>query len=270
MFSTLHFLPALLSVLIKGTVQVLALKQSYYINNVWGDFLFYVVPVLTALAGLLLVLTYFLLILFKLRIILVVQSKEKDRLLANLVIVTVCSGILILLLAALSLITGNYFLYKTGISLLSLYVIAWFLVAQKYPEFTSRVVKEVKTERYRRSLISGINTDQLMLRMNDLMEEEKLFRDEELALDTLAQHLSISSHQLSEFLNNNMQVNFKTFVNRYRIDEAKEMLLREPERSVLSVAYNTGFNTKSTFYNAFSKTEGITPMEYRRINLSKK
>lgn len=266
----LHFLPAMLSILVKGTVQVMESERSYFGNAPWGDFLFYAVPVLVAVTGLLMILIYFLLILFKLRVILVVQSKKKDNLISNLILVTVAAGLAILLLASLSLVTGKYLLFKMGISLLSLHVIAWFLLGQKYPEFSSRVVKEVKTERYRRSLISGIDVNLLESRLLDLMKEDKLFRDEELSLNSLADHLSITPHQLSEFLNSNRQMNFKAFVNSYRIEDAKEMLIREPERSILSVAYNTGFNTKSTFYNAFSKAEGITPMEYRKNNLPEK
>jgi len=256
--------------MVKGAIQVMASEKSHLAESPLGDFIVSVVPVLVAVTGLLLILIYFLLILFKLRVILVIQNKKKNSLLSNLMLITVATGLIILLLASLSLVTGKYYLFKTGISLLSLHIIALFLLGQKYPAFMSRVMREVKTERYRHSLIKGIDLNLLEQRLHDIMEEEKLFNDEELSLDSLAGKLSITPHQLSEFLNNKMKMNFKTFVNNYRIKEAKKVLLREPDRSVHNIAYNVGFNTKSTFYSAFMKVEGITPVEYRKNNLPKK
>jgi len=53
-------------------------------------------------------------------------------------------------------------------------------------------------------------------------------------------------------------------INQYRIKEAKKMLIEESERSVLSIAYAVGFNSKSSFYEAFSRFTGKTPVQYRR------
>ena len=65
-------------------------------------------------------------------------------------------------------------------------------------------------------------------------------------------------------INERLNMNFNTFINQYRIDEAQKLLIRDPERSVISVAYDVGFNSKSSFYDAFSRYTGVTPQAYRK------
>ena len=73
------------------------------------------------------------------------------------------------------------------------------------------------------------------------MNDEKIFADEELTLPSLADELGISAHQLSEILNREIKKNFNTFINEYRVKEAKELLVDEPGRSILSVGIAAGF-----------------------------
>jgi YesN/AraC family two-component response regulator len=98
------------------------------------------------------------------------------------------------------------------------------------------------------------------------MEEEKIFADEELTLKDLASELAISQHQLSQILNENLKKNFNTFINEYRIEEAKKMLIEEKERSILSIGIAVGFNSNTAFTTVFSKITGITPSQYRKQN----
>jgi len=100
------------------------------------------------------------------------------------------------------------------------------------------------------------------------MEVEKAFADEELSLKDLAGDLGISPHQLSQILNERIRKNFSTFVNEYRIDEAKKLLVEEPDRSILSVGIAAGFNSNTTFITAFSKHVGVSPGQYRKHNLN--
>ena len=100
-------------------------------------------------------------------------------------------------------------------------------------------------------------------RLNDLMLHEKLYLDEELTLNILAQEMNISSHQLSELLNNVLNVNFNSFINKFRIEEAKKMISEEPQRSIISVGYAAGFNSKSVFNRAFQQFAGESPSQYK-------
>jgi|GEM_PF-2812314 len=116
-----------------------------------------------------------------------------------------------------------------------------------------------------RSQLTGIDTVSLEETIQRMMKEVKIYRRDTLTLHSLAEELDITSHQLSEFLNRFRQQNFNIFINSYRIAEAKDILLKEPEASIISIAYRVGFNSPSTFYDAFKKETGIKPGEFRKI-----
>ena len=99
-----------------------------------------------------------------------------------------------------------------------------------------------------------------------IMEEEKFYCDEDLTLKRLSEALEISTHQLSEFLNGYYKMNFKNFINSYRIKEAKILLSEQPGRNTLSIAFAAGFNSYTTFYYQFKKKEGMSPNDFRRLN----
>lgn len=102
------------------------------------------------------------------------------------------------------------------------------------------------------------------------MKQEKLYLDNELTLPKLAEVTQLSIHKLSYLLNNDFGQNFYQFVNSYRIEEAKQLLLN-PKMSHLSIegiAYEAGFNSKSVFNTTFKKTTGASPSEFRTSMLA--
>ncbi|MBN1532943.1 MAG: AraC family transcriptional regulator [Spirochaetes bacterium] len=181
-------------------------------------------------------------------------------------IATLVSILVIVMLLPVTVFTavGSIRFESAGVAMVSLLMIVIFLLGQRYPEFIQRFSREIRRTRYERSLIEGLNTDDILRRLKELMVDERLYCDEDLTLHRTAVHLSLSPHQLSELLNSRLRVNFNGYVNAYRIQEAKELLEREPERSILSIAYAAGFNSKSVFYSSFRKATGISPAEYRK------
>ena len=96
------------------------------------------------------------------------------------------------------------------------------------------------------------------------MEEDKIYRQFELKLDEVAAMLLITPHQLSEFINEHLGMNFSSYVNNYRVDEARQILLAEPDQSALSVGMEVGFGSKPSFNTIFKQKTGMTPSEYRK------
>ena len=139
-----------------------------------------------------------------------------------------------------------------------------FLVGYLKPELISIFTSEVRKNVYERSLIKGLDVEVLKNRLNDLMEVDKVYCDEDLTLKRLADMLSISSHQLSEFLNKHLNISFNYYINRFRVDEAIDLMQAQPDRSITSICFSVGFNSKSAFYEAFAKYVGISPARYRR------
>lgn len=115
------------------------------------------------------------------------------------------------------------------------------------------------------SKIRSLDIDAVIHRLTYIMEQEKAFAAESLSLKDIADELELSVHQLSEIINKKLGKNFNSYINEYRINEAKEMLVNEPERSIISIGTAVGFNAVSSFTTVFTRITGSSPREYRRI-----
>jgi AraC-like DNA-binding protein len=150
--------------------------------------------------------------------------------------------------------------------LMSLTIIFLFLISFKYPDFYQTAQRAVQKQKAKRSYLQGLNLDQIEANLKNLMTKNEMFLDENLSLPQLAECLGISPHQLSQFLNTRLNKNFKMFINEYRIAKAKELLIRDKDAKVLTIALDVGFKSKSTFNAAFLKVTGTPPTEYRKSN----
>lgn len=105
---------------------------------------------------------------------------------------------------------------------------------------------------------------ELKVRLDKLLSDEKLFMEPDLDLANLAKRLLISMNDLSFLINEGYGVNFFTLINRCRIQEAKRLLLSPAHRhlSILGIAYEVGFTSKTTFNTTFKKQVGQTPTAY--------
>lgn len=97
------------------------------------------------------------------------------------------------------------------------------------------------------------------------MLEKKPYLNEDITIRGLSQEVGIPIHHLSIVINNMLHKNFSAFINEYRIKEALTMLDAPDaeEVNILSVAFTSGFSSKSSFNSAFKKITGKTPSEYR-------
>ena len=99
-----------------------------------------------------------------------------------------------------------------------------------------------------------------------LIEVEKIYKNPDLTIKTLASRLIISSRTLSQIINDKLHTNFYEFVNEYRIKEAQKLLIdpKTRDKSVLDISYEVGYNSKSAFNRAFKHFTRMTPSEYRK------
>jgi AraC-like DNA-binding protein len=120
--------------------------------------------------------------------------------------------------------------------------------------------------KYERSALTPERADAFLKRLLDVMESEKPYTDGELTLPRLASRLSVSTHHLSQVINERLNRSFTDFVNSYRVEEAKRRLVDPAvgHYSLLAIAEEVGFNSKSAFNAAFKKQTGITPSEFRK------
>jgi len=107
--------------------------------------------------------------------------------------------------------------------------------------------------------------ESLSTHLQQYMDEYKPHRDMELTLTSLAKLVGMSRNQLSEVINTSLGCNFYDFVNRYRVEDVKQLMLHPKFKdfTLLAIAYEAGFPSKSTFNSIFKKFTGLTPSEYR-------
>jgi AraC-like DNA-binding protein len=97
------------------------------------------------------------------------------------------------------------------------------------------------------------------------MEAHHPHRDSELTLTSLAKQVNMSRNQLSEVINSSLDSNFYDFVNKYRVEDVKQLMVHPKFKdfTILAIAFEAGFPSKSTFNTVFKKFTGLTPSEYR-------
>lgn len=115
------------------------------------------------------------------------------------------------------------------------------------------------------------NAKELIEHLNQFMESERPFLNPELNVQDLATHLNIPRPQLTVLLNNYIGKNFFTYVNEYRIEAVKSKLTNPDleHLTLLAIAYDSGFNSKSAFNTIFKQYVGVTPSEYKKALVHK-
>ena len=124
--------------------------------------------------------------------------------------------------------------------------------------------KENTPEKYASSSLSDEKSLELFRRLERMMREEKIFKDNTLSKDKVAELLDTNRTYLSRIINEQAQTSFTHYINRFRIEEAIR-LLSDPSNDtpLKALASDLGFNSISTFYNLFQSSVGMTPAQYR-------
>ena len=118
---------------------------------------------------------------------------------------------------------------------------------------------------FRKSPFTEERLAQLKSRLLVVMEQEKPYLDPDLNLPGLASLMQLSVHEMSHLVNEGFQENFAQFINRYRVEESKRLLHSEKyaHLSMVGIAFESGFNSKTAFNTAFKKLTGVSPSAFR-------
>ena len=161
----------------------------------------------------------------------------------------------------------NYELVWVAIPVL-IYIVGFFAV--KHPElFRVTITQEPKAKM--RRMMNEIEENLLKEKMKYLMEEEKVFLDNELTLVHLSEKMNTSTNNVSWLLNSVYKSNFYDFINGYRIEAFLCKVKQEEHKTktLLSMSMEVGFNSKSTFKKAFNSALYETPTSYiKRLALA--
>ncbi|WP_431128170.1 helix-turn-helix domain-containing protein [Flagellimonas flava] len=124
------------------------------------------------------------------------------------------------------------------------------------------------SKKYSKSSLSSFYKREKLNQITTLIETEKLYLNEDFSLKMLSEKSGLSTHNISQILNEELQVGFITLTNSYRIEEAKRRLLGDEfNLKMEQLAYDLGYKSKSTFFSAFKKETNSTPSNYRKKSI---
>lgn len=140
-----------------------------------------------------------------------------------------------------------------------LYIIVLLLIFRNSKE--SAFFQE--KEKYKNKEIDQKTLDVIEQKLSIIIEKE-LFLNPNFTLEEAAKELKVTKHLLSQYVNEILGKSFSSLVKEYRIEKAKRLLETEKNYTIESLGYDSGFNSKSTFFTAFKKATGFTPAEYQK------
>lgn len=142
----------------------------------------------------------------------------------------------------------------------------------RFQKFTANLLKQFPNHRqdvsdktrYANSNLSEADASTINDRLLQCMEAGKPYLENQLSLRQLAEELNVNANYLSQVINEKHGKNFFEFINCYRVNELKKMMNDPDNRqfTLLSMAFDCGFNSKTTFNTAFKRITGLTPSQY--------
>ncbi|MCF8308738.1 MAG: helix-turn-helix domain-containing protein [Bacteroidales bacterium] len=132
-----------------------------------------------------------------------------------------------------------------------------------------KFITEPKEKKYAGSALTEAEEKQIGEKLTGYMKREKPYLNPDLNLPRLADELGIKSHNLSQVINDKMETNFFEFINRHRVEEVKAKMTNPDysNYSLLGIAFESGFNSKSAFNRVFKNITGHTPTQYKKAYL---
>ena len=159
-------------------------------------------------------------------------------------------------------IIGYFYLYLIGTITFSIvfYALLFFLLFKKNRDSIFQDIPE----KYASKKIENNEAEQLKKRLYQAMKNEQFHKNTNVKLKDIAETLNISSHKLSQLLNDNLGKSFAAFINEQRIEEAKQLLIENNQFTLEAIGFEAGFSSKSSFYATFKKVVGQTPSEFKK------
>ena len=247
--SKISFTILFLSILIVGIL------KPYESNLIFWGFIF---KIIYTVWGIYLLATFYLLkdVLKK-----IFSKVEKNTTSEHWLIAVLVANILIYI----AYIIGFYKFYVIGTITFSIvfYGLLIFFLSKKNRDTIFQDIPE----KYASKKIERKEANRLISELNKSMLKNQFYKNTDVKLSNIAKELHISSHQLSQLLNDNLGKSFALFINEYRIEEAKRILKENNQHTLEVIGFESGFSSKSTFYATFKKVVGLTPSQYQKKNL---
>lgn len=180
--------------------------------------------------------------------------------------------IILFILGGLNMI-GNFIPFDPYISVftfITMFTFVYSLYVIKQPVIYGQAIKiteedKQESEKYARSGLKDRQAETYLKKIISYVEEKKPYLNRDLSIQDLADATGISRHYITQVLNEKHKKNFFTFINEYRVMEVIQRFNNPKNNNftILAIAYDAGFNSKTTFNSIFKSQTGMTPSEYR-------
>ncbi len=188
----------------------------------------------------------------------------------SLLSIIISIGVGVSIIASIGGLLNSSTFYQLYASTITLMLISAHFVGDRFPELTTTVADDIletiEKKKYQQSHLKQVNVENVTTHLDQLMIEQKQYRDESIDLTKLASNVGLNGHQLSQLLNDHLNTNFNSFIKGYRIEEAKILLCSDNKHPITHIAFEVGFSSSSTFYKAFQDATGLAPGQFRKKN----
>jgi AraC-like DNA-binding protein len=140
--------------------------------------------------------------------------------------------------------------------------------ANSSPAADPALLADTSADKYARSALDAAARARIGRKLEEALKVQRVHRDSALTLRGLCDRMRENPHYVSQVINQDLGSSFYDLVNAERVRDAMASLKASPEKTVLQIAHEAGFNSKSTFNAAFRQHAGTTPTEYRKMGTS--
>lgn len=141
-------------------------------------------------------------------------------------------------------------------------------IAYANPQVLVGTIQEIKKQvvKYKNSGLTASFSTELKEELVRLLEVEKVYRQNSIKLETIADRLGTTRHNASQVINEHFGLNFFELINKYRVEEAMELLRSNEENlNIIDIAYEVGYNNKVTFNKSFKRFSNLTPSQFMKL-----
>lgn len=162
--------------------------------------------------------------------------------------------------------SGSEIIYHTQIIAMSLTVLYIAKMAYLQPKVLNyeSFMLNGGLSKYLKSGLTPSLSEELKYQLITLLKDEKVYRDNSISLESLSEKLNTTRHNASQIINEHFDMNFFELINKFRIEEATDLLLEDTNGNlnIIDIAYEVGYNNKVTFNKAFKKATSLTPTQF--------
>jgi AraC-like DNA-binding protein len=170
----------------------------------------------------------------------------------------------------INVVQSSRFFFNVQVLAMAFMVVYIGYTSQMQPNLFSKEFV-IGKKKYKKSGLTPSFSSELKDQLMKFLEEDKVYRQNNISLEKVSEMLGTTRHNTSQVINEHFELNFFELINKYRIDEALEILKTDTARNlnIIDVAYEVGFNNKVTFNKSFRKLHDVTPTQYlKALNAS--